>query len=74
MIQHILIAALAAMIAVVWIHPKLVQIALLKNIVDCPDSRKLQRTPVPVMGGIAVFFGMVIGVALTCGYTNWHTP
>ena len=70
MIQHILIAALAAMIAVVWIHPKLVQIALLKNIVDCPDSRKLQRTPVPVMGGIAVFFGMVIGVALTCGYTN----
>lgn len=70
MIQYILIAALSAMIAVIWIHPKLVKIALLKSIVDCPDSRKLQRTPVPVLGGVAVFFGIVLGVALTSGYTN----
>ena len=70
MIQHILIALLSAMLAVIWIHPKLVKIANLKNIVDCPDARKLQRTPVPVLGGVAVFFGMVLGIALTSGYTN----
>jgi len=36
----------------------------LKNIVDNPDARKLQRVPVPVLGGIAVFFG--INVSLIC--------
>ena len=45
-----------------WIHPRLVKIALLKNIVDNPDARKLQRTPVPVLGGVAVFFGVVIAI------------
>ena len=34
----------------------------MKNLVDNPDARKLQRNPVPVMGGIAVFFGIVIGI------------
>ena len=57
MISHILIAFFAALIAVLWIHPRLVKIALMKNIVDNPDARKLQRTPVPVLGGVAVFFG-----------------
>ena len=38
------------------------KIALLKNIVDNPDARKLQRTPVPVLGGVAVFFGVVIAI------------
>lgn len=70
MTQHLLIALLSAMIAVIWIHPKLVKIAHLKGIVDYPDTRKLQRTPVPVLGGVAVFFGIVLGVALTSGYTN----
>lgn len=70
MTQHLLIALLSAMIAVIWIHPKLVKIAHLKGIVDHPDARKLQRTPVPVLGGVAVFFGIVLGVALTSGYTN----
>ena len=45
-----------------WIHPRLVKIALLKNIVDNPDARKLQRTPVPVLGGVAIFFGIVVGL------------
>lgn len=47
-----------------WIHPRLVKIALLKNIVDNPDARKLQRSPVPVLGGVAVFFGIVIGIGI----------
>lgn len=53
-----------------WIHPRLVKIALLKNIVDNPDARKLQRTPVPVLGGVAVFFGIVIGIGSVGGVVN----
>ena len=53
-----------------WIHPRLVKIALLKNIVDNPDARKLQRTPVPVLGGVAVFFGIVIGIGSMSAVVN----
>lgn len=49
------ITSLIAVLGVCWIHPRLVAIALDKNIVDNPDARKLQRKPVPVLGGIAVF-------------------
>lgn len=58
----IIIPFFTALLLVGWIHPRLVKIALLKNIVDNPDARKLQRTPVPVFGGVAVFFGVVIAI------------
>lgn len=41
--------------------------AQLKKMVDNPDARKLQKTPIPVMGGMAVFFGVTCGSLLaTC--------
>ena len=58
----IIIPFFTALLLVGWIHPRLVKIAPLKNIVDNPDARKLQRTPVPVLGGVAVFFGVVIAI------------
>ena len=58
----IIIPFFTGLLLVGWIHPRLVKIALLKNIVDNPDARKLQRTPVPVLGGVAVFFGVVIAI------------
>lgn len=47
---------------VLWIHPRLVRIALLKDIVDRPGFRKFQSRPVPVLGGVAVFFGIVVSL------------
>ena len=44
---------------------KVLKIALLKGIVDNPDARKLQKVPVPVLGGIAVFFGIVVSMTAT---------
>lgn len=48
--------------AVHWVYFKILKIAKAKNIVDNPDARKLQKTPIPVMGGIAVFFGVLVGI------------
>lgn len=59
-----------AFCAVCWIHPRLVSLALRKNIVDNPDSRKLQRTPVPVLGGTAVFFGLSLGLGCLSPYLD----
>lgn len=61
-IYHLLIPFIIAFFATLWIHPKILRIAILKNLVDNPDARKLQRNPVPVMGGLAVFFGIVAGL------------
>ena len=61
----IILPFLSAMLLTFWIHPRIVRIAKIKNIVDNPNSRKLQRRAVPVMGGFAVFFGIIVGVGLT---------
>lgn len=61
-IQQIMLPILLSFVGTLWMHPKILKIAILKNLVDNPDARKLQRNPVPVMGGIAVFFGIAIGL------------
>lgn len=61
-VYQILILAVFAFLGTLWVHPKILKIAILKNLVDNPDARKLQRNPVPVMGGLAVFFGIIIGL------------
>ena len=60
-------AAVAALLAVNWVYFKILRIAKEKGLVDNPDARKLQKVPIPVMGGIAVFFGIAFG--LLAGYT-----
>lgn len=47
----------------VWIlHPQIIKVALLKEIVDTPNARKLQKEPVPILGGVAVFFGIFMSL------------
>lgn len=64
---QILISAIAAILAVNWAYFKILRIAKAKNIVDNPNARKLQKTPVPVLGGVVVFFGGVAGLLLGAG-------
>lgn len=55
-----LIAFVASLIA----YPIVLAIAKEHNIMDNPNARKLQRNPVPVMGGIAVFIGILVPVLI----------
>ncbi len=61
---------LISMILVFAVHPFVVRIAHERGLVDNPDARKLQKRPVPVLGGIAVFFGIVIGTGFTSMFFN----
>ena len=63
----VLAAVIMAVAAVHWTYFKILYIAKEKGLVDNPDARKLQKVPIPVMGGIAVFFGVAMG--LLAGYT-----
>ena len=62
MFLQIVLPAFVAVIATCWFQPHILRIAKDKNIVDNPDARKLQRTPIPVMGGIVVIFGILVGI------------
>ena len=61
------ISVIVSILAVRWIYFKVLFIAKDKWLVDKPNLRKLQETPVPVLGGIAVFFGVTCG--LLASYT-----
>ena len=55
----------AACVIVTLIYPFVLRYAIRHNIVDNPNARKLQRTPVPVFGGVAVFMGVLPTVVAT---------
>ena len=61
-----LIAFAAALIATLALTPMAQALAVRSGIVDCPDGRrKLQQRPVPLLGGLAVFGGWWLGLAIT---------
>ena len=59
-----------ASLVVFIIHPHLVKIAKMKKIVDNPNARKLNKVPVPVLGGVGVFFGLMFGIGVAGYYTK----
>lgn len=59
-------SSLSALLAVRWIYFKILKLAKEKGLVDNPDARKLQKFPVPVLGGMAVFFGVTVGMLTGC--------
>ncbi len=68
----IILPFVIAMVITTFIHPFIVKMAKSRNMVDVPDARKLQRQPIPVMGGLAVFFGIVMGAGVTSTFFNTY--
>ena len=67
---QVVLPSLVALATVNWIYFRILRIAKEKDLVDNPDARKLQNEPVPVMGGVAVFFGIVSGILVGCILTD----
>ena len=61
---------LIALAAAALIHPCIVKIAKMKEIVDNPNARKLHKEPVPILGGVVVYFGIFFSVACTHGFAD----
>ena len=52
--------SLIVSLGVAWyVYPKILLISIHKNIVDSPNARKLQKMPVPILGGFVVFSGIL---------------
>ena len=66
-VYSVVLPILIAAAVVSAVHPKLVKIAKLKNIVDNPNARKLNKVPIPVLGGVGVFIGLMFSLSVA-GY------
>ena len=65
-LEYVAIGAFVVSFLASWIaYPFLLKFAKKRNIVDNPNARKLQREPIPVFGGPAVWLGIVAGVLAT---------
>jgi UDP-GlcNAc:undecaprenyl-phosphate GlcNAc-1-phosphate transferase len=54
-----------AMAASLFITPVARAFAARRGVVDCPDGRrKLQKEPVPLLGGVAIYLALVLGLAV----------
>lgn len=56
-----LIVALVSMVVSLIAYPLVLRYAKTHGIVDNPNARKLQRVPIPVMGGVVVYAGIIAG-------------
>src|SRR5437868_11635762 len=52
--------ALVALLVVVLLTPAVGGMARLLGVVDSPGGRRLNRRPIPRLGGLALFFGIFV--------------
>lgn len=56
----ILVAAVSLVVSLM-VYPLVLKYARTHGVVDNPNARKLQRVPIPVMGGVVVYAGILAG-------------
>ena len=66
----VLAAFVASLLVVLLIHARVIKFAFRYKVVDAPNGRKLQREPVPVLGGVAVFFGLLVGLCVATPFMD----
>ena len=64
---YLILAVFLLAIVVAWlVYYPVVNYAKRHNIYDNPDARKLQRVPIPVLGGVVVFVGALVATCIAC--------
>lgn len=56
-----ILVAVASLVVSMVMYPLVLKYARAYGIVDNPNARKLQRVPIPVMGGVVVYSGILTG-------------
>lgn len=68
---RLIILFVIALVASMTAFNPILKIAKLKNLADIPDSRKIQKVPTPVVGGLVVFFGIAVGLCFYKTMVNY---
>ena len=57
-----LICAFVAFATAIVMNPLVIKLAFKKHLTDNPNYRKLQKKPVPVVGGMSVYMAFIVGL------------
>ncbi|BAV10193.1 UDP-N-acetylmuramyl pentapeptide phosphotransferase/UDP-N-acetylglucosamine-1-phosphate transferase [Filimonas lacunae] len=68
--EQLIIGGVIAFIVTFYAIPVTIQVAEAKKLFDVPDERKIHKTPIPSLGGLAMFAGLMIGMLLTVTITE----
>lgn len=70
MLNHIFVFIIpfVSFVITTLVFPKVLRFAKKHRIVDNPNARKLQRYPTPVLGGVAVYLGILMGYLMVASY------
>ena len=60
-IYFIVLVFFVSLVVAAFVHQPVLRFAKKNHFYDNPEERKLQRIPIPVMGGFVVFFGAMTG-------------
>jgi len=72
--ELVAIACLIVAMAVTWMAtPATIRLARFLGAVDLPGERKVHHSPVPRIGGLAVFFGFASGLGFAAYFTGVST-
>jgi UDP-GlcNAc:undecaprenyl-phosphate/decaprenyl-phosphate GlcNAc-1-phosphate transferase len=63
LLHYLLIVAVGALVTFV-VTPIVRRVAIAKGLVDTPGGRKVHSTPIPRLGGVAIFAGVMTAVAV----------
>lgn len=62
----VLLASLLSFLIVYFSIPVIVLISKIKNLFDYPNERKMHNKATPVLGGLAIFAGIVLSLIIFC--------
>jgi UDP-GlcNAc:undecaprenyl-phosphate/decaprenyl-phosphate GlcNAc-1-phosphate transferase len=62
--QYIILSTILAFIISYFSIPVIIQIAKSKKLFDEPDERKLHKSVIPTLGGLGIFAGFIIALAM----------
>ena len=71
--HYLFIAAVGALVTFV-LTPLVRRVAIARGLVDTPGGRKIHSTPIPRLGGVAIFAGVMAAVAVQAAgefYLDW---
>lgn len=62
--QHYVVVALVGALVTLLVTPLVRRFALARGLVDCPGGRKVHTVPIPRLGGVGIFAGVMVAVGL----------
>ena len=66
----LIILSILSLCVTTVVFPFVLRYALRNQVVDNPDARKIHRQPIPVMGGVVVYTGILVGCLAMWGLVS----